>query len=237
MVSSYISIEIYQRNRALTKKHYKFSKDKLSPHLCFEVPSRFIICIFHPETAFTEEHSVRVLRALLNAIKYVVDNEDEEMHVIFLGSNADSSGSILANIVKGFVMDDARFTYVINLARRHFVSLVKLAACVVGNSSAGILEVPAIKVPSVNVGNRQKGRQCPSSVIHVGVEYESIKNGVLQALVQDRSKIYSCYPTINTSEAIMSCLDKIDDFSTLLVKQFVPITPLPSAGKESLLNS
>ena len=203
-----------------------FRTDELKQHLGFELPMRFIICIFHPETAFPEKHSKHCLQELLHALKQTVNDDDNNLHVVFMGSNADSSSDILGNIVKAFVKEDKRFLYIVNLARRHFVSLVKLSACVVGNSSAGLLEVPALKVPSVNVGNRQKGRERPTSVINVEADFKSISHGIHEALTQNRENIYSCYPVINTSSTILSCLDSIPDFSSLLVKPFSPIVPI-----------
>ena len=67
---------------------------------------------------------------------------------------------------------------------KYYFSLVKQSNGVIGNSSSGISEIPSLNKPSINIGNRQKGRPRSKSVIDVGYDIKKIKN----AITKTRSK-------------------------------------------------
>ena len=199
---------------------YFLSRSDLSDYLKISLPTHFIVCIFHPETAFEPQHSCRVLNSLLSALDAVLNQHTEDMKIVFIGSNADANSEKLIEIVKSFMNKRDDCEYFINMPRRQFVSLVKLSQCICGNSSAGLLEVPALKVPTVNVGFRQNGRTGLQSTINVGTDGNSIKCGILQALTLDRSSINSYFAVRETSLEIVNVLDKTPDFTKLLNKIF-----------------
>lgn len=60
------------------------------------------------------------------------------------------------------------------LARGYFLSILRFADCIIGNSSAGIIEAPYLGVPTINVGNRQKGRLMADSIIQADPTEESL---------------------------------------------------------------
>ncbi len=69
-----------------------------------------------------------------------------------------------------------------SLGQVRYLSAVKHAAAVTGNSSSGIIEVPAFDVPTVNIGSRQKGRLAAKSVLNAAATKESISNAISLAV-------------------------------------------------------
>ena len=69
-----------------------------------------------------------------------------------------------------------------SLGAKRYLSLMKHSAFVLGNSSSGIIEAPAFHIPTVNIGDRQKGRLQSESTINCGSDTESIKTGMQKAL-------------------------------------------------------
>ncbi|GDY12023.1 UDP-N-acetyl glucosamine 2-epimerase [Planctomycetota bacterium] len=78
--------------------------------------------------------------------------------VVMTAANADSGGDAINRILADRAAADPRFVVVRDLGSRRWWGLMALAACLIGNSSSGILEAPCFAVPVVNVGARQQGR-------------------------------------------------------------------------------
>lgn len=83
-----------------------------------------------------------------------------------------------------------------NLERDDFLTLLAGAACLVGNSSSGILEAPSFKVPVINIGNRQRGRPQASNILNCGWEVADIRDRIATAL-GDAAFQASCATAIN----------------------------------------
>lgn len=81
-----------------------------------------------------------------------------------------------------------------NIPRLEFVNLLRRASCLLGNSSAGILEAPHLKLPVVNVGNRQNGRLHAENVTFVPHEKNAIMNAVRRAVFDSeyRAEVAQC---------------------------------------------
>ena len=110
-----------------------------------------------------------------------------------------------------------------NIPRLEFVNLMRRASCLLGNSSAGILEAPLLKLPVVNVGNRQKGRLHSTNVSFVPHDKKLIINSVKRA-VYDReyrqivSECVNPYGDGNSSRRIADLLSSIAIDDKLLIK-------------------
>ena len=75
-----------------------------------------------------------------------------------------------------------------SLGQKRYLSAVALADVVIGNSSSGLSEVPSFHVPTVNIGDRQKGRECGESVISCSIEENEIETAIHQALTIEFNK-------------------------------------------------
>ena len=101
-----------------------------------------------------------------------------------------------------------------SLGQLRYLSTVSNAAAVVGNSSSGIIEVPSFKVPTVNIGERQRGRLAAESVISCAPKTESIVEALNIALENDFSKVVNPYGKGQASKAILEVL-MLADLSTM----------------------
>jgi hypothetical protein len=93
---------------------------------------------------------------------------------------------IIIDLIEEFVAQHPERSVVFpSLGARRYLSVLRCVAAVVGNSSSGILEVPSMHIPTLNIGIRQKGRQRATSVIDCGVSLEEISAGLSQVLSQE----------------------------------------------------
>lgn len=118
----------------------------------------FVIATCHPETAGSVDLSV--LDATLGAIDAL------RLRAVVTLANADAGGAAINRRVLAWARSRrGRAAVVASLGADGYPSLLRLARAVVGNSSSGIIEAPFLRVPTVNVGDRQKGRLRAPSVI------------------------------------------------------------------------
>ena len=112
-------------------------------------------------------------RNLLSAISTYRDYQ-----VIFTKANADSGGQIINKMIDEYILKHNNARAFFSLGTKRYLSLVKHSKVVIGNSSSGVIEVPALLVPTVNIGDRQKGRIRVKSVIDCKDDVKRIKNAI-----------------------------------------------------------
>jgi len=96
---------------------------------------------------------------------------------------------------------------------------------VVGNSSSGLYEAPSFGVPTVNIGERQRGRLKAASVTDCSVERGAIKAAILGALAGGRMPAANTYGDGHASEKIVVVLKSIPEPAQLLQKKFIDLAP------------
>ncbi|MBQ7463260.1 MAG: UDP-N-acetylglucosamine 2-epimerase (hydrolyzing) [Lachnospiraceae bacterium] len=141
----------------------------------------FIICTYHPETIDqTGMNEVKDLVGVFSGLP---------LEVIVTKSNSDLGGEEINRYLDeaGKMYDNIQ-VYA-SLGRIRYLSLMKYAKCVVGNSSSGIVETPAMHIPTVNIGDRQRGRLRASSVFDCRADAESIRDTIGFALSEKGQKI------------------------------------------------
>lgn len=109
--------------------------------------------------------------------------------------------------------DNGIFSYQRSMPREHFLYFLKDVDAIVGNSSCGIIEAPALGVPTINIGNRQKGRLMADSIIQAEPTKESIKAAFdklyseeFQALM--KTDYYTPYQGGNVAEKIWTIIKR-----------------------------
>lgn len=143
---------------------------------------RYAICTYHPVTM--EENSVDVLIAeLLKAIETF-----PEIQFIVTKSNADQGGARINELLDEAVGKVDNFHVFTSLGVRRYLSLMRYSEFVLGNSSSGIIETPVFHVPTVNIGDRQKGRLQSESIINCGVTASEITSAINKALSPQHKK-------------------------------------------------
>jgi len=113
--------------------------------------------------------------------------------VIFTKANADPDGHIINRMIDQYVEKSGKnavaFT---SMGQLRYLSAMKYAAAVVGNSSSGIIEAPSFRVPTVNIGDRQKGRIRADNVIDCGTDTFEIKKALDKALSDEFRDTLGC---------------------------------------------
>lgn len=194
------------------------SKAELEKSINFGFGDQAILVTFHPVTLEnqTSREQCENLLAILD--------EFNDYRIIFTQSNSDTDGRIIYNLINQFVQDHPKRSIVFpSLGLVRYLSAIQYVKAVVGNSSSGILEVPGFGIPSLNIGNRQKGRIAAKSVIHCGVQKEEIREGLLKALSEEHAviskNVSNPYEKTGTTMAILDIL-KSYPLTNLIQKSF-----------------
>ncbi|MFL2660928.1 MAG: UDP-N-acetylglucosamine 2-epimerase [Alphaproteobacteria bacterium] len=152
------------------KRSMLLNKKTLQLKLNINLESKVFLITFHPETLLENDE-----RNLLNFLSVL---KEFKCSKIFTGVNADINRSIIHRIIKDFVkLNDSCFHFD-SLGRINYLSLMKISNLVLGNSSSGVIEAPLIGVPSINLGERQKGRERKKSVINCDFKIDNIYKSI-----------------------------------------------------------
>lgn len=156
------------------------SKEQLQESINFTLDIPFALVTFHPITLGDKVPEDQI-KELISAL-----DEFTEMKFIITMANADHGGEKINEILKDYVSRNSeRAKLYPNLGYLRYLSAMKYTRCVVGNSSSGILEAPTFKIPTVNIGSRQKGRVRAESVIDCACNKEQIVNAIHKAVSEE----------------------------------------------------
>ncbi len=143
-----------------------------------------IACTFHPVTLEATGYTSDI-EELLSTLEAIPD-----AYVVLTGANADAGGDEINARLKQYAelhRDSAQF--VTNLGHQRYMSLVKHADLVLGNSSSGIIEAPLLRTATVNIGNRQSGRLRAPSIIDCTANTEAIGAAIAEALTPEHQTV------------------------------------------------
>jgi UDP-hydrolysing UDP-N-acetyl-D-glucosamine 2-epimerase len=138
-------------------------------------PQRFLVTV-HPETAssFSPQH---IVDPILGALDKFPD-----VSIVFTAPNPDPGHESISRAIKEFVQSHKNSVYVESLGHRGYLSMMLASTIVIGNSSSGVLEAPIAGVPSIDVGERQKGRVSTSSIHKSPAAQDSIYSLIIGIL-------------------------------------------------------
>ncbi len=123
-----------------------------------------------------------------NQIRETLEAITELGHqTILIYPNADAGGRRMIEMIREYEKHPFIKTFR-SVLHKEYLSLMKLASVMVGNSSSGIIEAPSFRLPVVNIGTRQKGRQRAENVIDVDYDKEEIKMAIQKALYDKKFK-------------------------------------------------
>lgn len=159
-------------------------RSKLSPSINFDVSSPYFMVTYHPVTLDKSGG----LESLIN-LNAVLDLYPDHKCIITY-PNADTHGRKLIEVLETYKNKyPDRVLLVQSLGQLRYLSLLKYCSAVIGNSSSGLIEAPTFNIPTVNIGNRQKGRITGETVIQCGESFEEIKQAVNKALTSEFTAI------------------------------------------------
>lgn len=158
-------------------------KEALETFLCLRLRAPAFLVTYHPVT-LVEDGGLAAMQALLSVL------DDSAGSIVITGANADPGAIAIRAILQAFADErPGRVVLVESLGARRYLSLMRHVAAVVGNSSSGLLEAPAVGVPSVDIGPRQQGRLRAPSVLHCGESAREIRQALDTALSADHRAI------------------------------------------------
>ena len=195
-------------------KNEFISKEKVEQSLNFQMTDKCFLCTYHPVTLSNMSSETQVME-LLEALDVFKD-----YHIIFTYSNSDTSSHIIIKRIQEYVDNNqGRCMFIPSLGQRRYFSVLKYVTAVIGNSSSGIIEVPSFGIPTLDIGDRQKGRIAADSVIHCGYSAEEIQEGLKKVVVYGHKSIVNPYYKEGTCDAILNVI-KTFPLDSLVQKHF-----------------
>ena len=215
-------IENFQRLELL-------GRPALSTYLGLDLDKPTAVVTYHPPTRSSEAAEPQ-LESLLAALR--AGCERFGLQYVVTGPNADPGSRSIEEALRGFVETSSGHVYVSNLGARIYLSLLKQARLMIGNSSSAFNEAPMAGLVCVDIGDRQSGRISGGNVISVGATRDEILSGIERGLLFDRQiKFKSPYGQGGASALARAFLKKVfvqQGADRILRKRFVdhrPCTP------------
>ena len=204
------------------------SQSELGRLLEFSLDEPYLLITFHPAT-LEPNQAENQINALLDAL-----DDTPHCRFIFTMANADSGGTMINGMVAAWVAENShRSRLYPSLGQYKYLSAMKHAQAVVGNSSSGIIEAPSLGVPTVNIGDRQKGRIRAESVIDCRADTEDIRRALAKALSASFRKqaagVINPYQGKDTAETIKEIIRTMS-LENIMKKTFMDVVfdPDPS---------
>ena len=206
-----LGVENIKRLELLSKKDFENS-------IGFKLGKKNILVTFHPQT-IEKKSASKEFSQILNALDSLKDT-----HFIFTGANADNGGKIINEMAQSYCLkNQEKAIFVMSLGQLRYLSAIKHADIVLGNSSSGISEAPSLKKATINIGNRQKGRIKAPSIIDVKCDKSKILKAIKKAYSKDfQAKLKSVknpYGSGFASKKIIKVLENIK-LNGILQKKF-----------------
>lgn len=199
-------------------KNNSINKKEISRKLDLNEEQEVVVCLFHPVN-LESELAGKQMKEILSALKDLILQT-----VLIYPNNDDGSKLIVEEIEKN---RGRKFFHIFcNLKHEDFISLLYSADLLIGNSSSGIIEAPSLKLPVINVGSRNVGRDHAENVIYVKPKKELIKREIIRALKDSNflNEVENCinpYGGGKTSERIVSALNNIKFDKKLVQKKII----------------
>lgn len=192
-------------------------KEELETSLDFKIEGQTILVTYHPVTLGS--NSAKDIHEFLDALE-----EFKDLKVIFTMPNSDTGRDAIALAIENYVQKhQGQAKAFTSLGLKRYLSTLQYVKAAVGNSSSGIIEVPSFGIPTLNIGDRQKGRLASKSVVNSGTSKEEVIVGLKYCLSEEMQKAAKNYENPyakpNTAQLIFQEL-KIVELKGLNLKTF-----------------
>ncbi|MBP5158298.1 MAG: UDP-N-acetylglucosamine 2-epimerase (hydrolyzing) [Treponema sp.] len=171
-VTGSTSLDFFNRTQLMMR-------EELAGNLGLDAGKSWALCTLHPETKQDIQYNIRMAENLISAMKGSL----ADFQVVITNANADLGGREINGLMAGAAAGNpGRFVMVPSLGQKRYLSYMKQAGLVIGNSSSGITESPYLGIPTVNIGDRQKGRHRCGNIVQSGIEESDIQNAIREAM-------------------------------------------------------
>ena len=197
------------------------AKEELSSSLGMNLEKEYAVVTFHPvtlENSNAKEQCMELLKAI---------SMHDELNFIITKANADTDGRIINKLFEEYTKSHDNAMLFDSLGVKRYLSALKYASMVIGNSSSGLSEAPSFHIPTVNIGDRQRGRLKSSSVIDCTPDSSDISNAINKAKSNSFKVICNSaenpYGNGNTSSKIVNIINDFVNSKIDLKKVFYNI--------------
>ena len=200
-------------NLGITKKDL-MKKDKIIEYFKFK-KNKYILVSIHPETI--NSNNKVLINNIIKSISKIRDS-----NIIFTSPNSDLESDYILKKITSFVKNNPDSRFIKSAGRNLYLSILKNAYCVIGNSSSCLIEAPYLYTPSILVGNRQNGRPVSSNIILANYSCISINKALAKLANKNFIKNIKSnikYLPKNSIKKIINVLYKTD-ISKILQKKF-----------------
>lgn len=168
---------------------------------------KFFLITYHPVTLDNTSVDAQ-MQAIFDALDVY-----KEYDIIFTLPNSDAHGREIITLIKAYEQkSNGRVKTFTSLGQKRYLSAIQHAELIIGNSSSGVVEVPSFKKASINIGNRQAGREAAKSVLNCGNAVVEIEQAIALALSSDFQEslkhIENIYGSGQTADAIFTIIEK-----------------------------
>lgn len=182
---------------------------ELSEYTGVDFSKDVALITYHPVTTDNYKDAYEQIRLILDALLH------SDLFSVVSAPNADTAYNSIYKVIMDYTgAYPHKFKLIKNLGQRAYLSSMKYAKVMVGNSSSGIIESASFRIPVVNIGDRQKGRLKPQNVIDTQCDPSSICASINAALSKDFKnsifKLKNPYGDGNTANRIINILKTID---------------------------
>jgi GDP/UDP-N,N'-diacetylbacillosamine 2-epimerase (hydrolysing) len=197
--------------------------EELEKDLQFELKNKkYCVVTFHPVT-LEQNTEKRQIQELMDAM-----DDFSDMLFIITKSNSDTGGREINQLWEQYSSTRPNCFLVASLGARRYLSALKYASMMIGNSSSGIIEGPALRIPTINIGDRQQGRIMAESIICSEPEKDDIVNAIKKALTQKfqniSQNVVNPYGDGNTSSKIVEIIqNQLEGNKMNIKKQFYDV--------------
>lgn len=155
-------------------------EDILGKEIGINFSKEVVLLTFHP-TTLENNSAEEQFKNILNSL-----DKFNHIKIIFTKANSDTEGRIINKLIDKYVLDNPKkcVAYT-SMGQLRYLSAMKYCSVVVGNSSSGIIEAPIFKKPTINIGDRQKGRIQTDSIINCNPIDEEITSAIKKALSKE----------------------------------------------------
>lgn len=179
--------------------------------------SAYAIMTFHPVTLEDDEEKLHDLQELCKAMESV------ECGFVITSTNADSYGDKYNECFSDLsTRNPDKYKTFSSLGMKRYLSVLKYSSFMLGNSSSGITEAPILGIPTVNVGDRQKGRLMADTIINCKAEHNEIIAAMKEAIVMPHKRT-TMFGDGNTSKKIVEIIKQFSPDVIDLKKKFYDI--------------
>ncbi|WP_279176927.1 UDP-N-acetylglucosamine 2-epimerase [Campylobacter insulaenigrae] len=203
----------------LIKNMNFLDKKTLEDDLNIKFKENIYLITYHPQT-INKKSIKKEINAFLNFLDTI-----ENASLIFTKANADENGFLINEMIQSYCEKKSfKARLFDNLGSLRYLSLMKICKAVIGNSSSGICESPFLRVPCINIGDRQRGRICANNIINCDISNlrQAFEKLNCKEYKQNLKNFINPFYSENTSYNIKEIL-KSYDLQTILNKEFIDL--------------